>query len=141
MAIQLSLMCLMHKHAYYIEFYVVQYKQHGVITHLRFTFFVLRYGCMCPSCCLVKIVNICHKHLNYFKAQLIFNWHIMDDTTTLRFFIFGDIGHGGICRSIVADAAAKMQENWNHRKNWLLDLSVSYRKETICLCKQDQQQG
>lgn len=35
----------------------------------------------------------------------------------LKFFIFGDIGHEGECRSVVADAAAKLQQNWKKQQD------------------------
>ena len=37
----------------------------------------------------------------------------------LKFFIFGDIGHAGECRSIVADAAAQLQKNWKEQNETL----------------------
>ena len=36
----------------------------------------------------------------------------MEGQECLRFFIFGDIGHQGSGRSVVADAAVALQENW-----------------------------
>ena len=41
----------------------------------------------------------------------------MEDERILRFFIFGDIGHDGPCRSMVANAAVAMQEKWKTQKD------------------------
>ena len=40
----------------------------------------------------------------------------MESDQTLRFFIFGDIGHAGPSRSLVADAAMALQAKWKLQK-------------------------